>query len=131
METSIIGSNFIFDYAHLFYYKCHKINFKCGGGVSPDWIKVKKAAKNTLSKKDNKRFQYAATVVLNHEEIKKDPQSITKFKSFVDKCNWEGINYPPEKDDWKIFGKNNLIIFLTAQNLKLFGKNNNISKQRV
>ena len=84
--------------------------------------KSKKAAKNTVSQKDNKRFQYAATVVLNHEEIKKDPQSITKIKSFVDKCNWEGISYPTEKDDWKIFVKNNLIIFLDSAKLKIVWK---------
>ena len=31
LETSIVGSNFIFDFVHLLYYKCHKINFKRGG----------------------------------------------------------------------------------------------------
>ena len=31
LETSIVGSNFIFDFFHLLYYKCHKINFKRGG----------------------------------------------------------------------------------------------------
>ena len=24
-------SKFVFDYIHLFYYKCHKINLNCGG----------------------------------------------------------------------------------------------------
>ena len=36
------------------------------------------------------------TVVLNHEEIKKDPQ---KIKPFIYKYNWEGIGFPSEKDD--------------------------------
>ena len=31
LETSIVGSNFVFDFVHLLYYKCHKINFKRGG----------------------------------------------------------------------------------------------------
>ena len=32
-ETSMRGSDFIFDSVQLLYYKCHKINFKRGGGV--------------------------------------------------------------------------------------------------
>ena len=43
---------------------------------------------------------------INHEEIKKDPQKITKIKYFINKDNWEGINFASEKDDWKIFLKN-------------------------
>ena len=31
LETSIVGSNFLFDFVHLLCYKCHKINFKRGG----------------------------------------------------------------------------------------------------
>ena len=27
----MIGSEFVFDYVHLMYYKCHKINPNCGG----------------------------------------------------------------------------------------------------
>ena len=30
LETSIRGSDFIFDCAHLLYYKCHKIDLKYG-----------------------------------------------------------------------------------------------------
>ena len=37
---------------------------------------------------------------------KKDPQRITKSKAFIHKYNWEGINYPSEKDDWKKIEKN-------------------------
>ena len=38
---SMRGSDFVFDYVHLMYYKCHKINLNCGGSYidSPDWIK--------------------------------------------------------------------------------------------
>ena len=68
--------------------------------------KNKKATINPINKKD-KCFQYAVTVVLNHEEIKKDPQRIAEIKSFTNKYNWEGINFPSEKDDWKKFEKNN------------------------
>ena len=71
LETSVRGSNFIFEYVHLLYYKCHKISFKLGGSYidSPDCIKDKRATINPTNKKDNKCFQYAITVALNHEEI--------------------------------------------------------------
>ena len=48
-------------------------------------------------KKDNKCFQYAVTARLNHKEINKDSQRITKIKPFIDKYIWEGINYPSKK----------------------------------
>ena len=57
----------------------------------------KKAIINPINKKDNKCFQYAITVALNYEEIKKDPQRITKIKPFINKYNWKGINFPSEK----------------------------------
>ena len=71
----------------------------CGGLYVdyPLWIKSKKEAINPVNKKDNKCFQYAGTVALNYDEIKKDPQGITKIKSSINKYNWEGINFPSEK----------------------------------
>ena len=49
LDTSMRGSDFIYDCVHLLYYECHKINFKRGGLYidSPDWIKSKKATINT------------------------------------------------------------------------------------
>ena len=101
------GSAFVFDYVHLLYYKCHKINLNRGGSYidSPVWIKSKKATINSMNKKDSKCFQYAVAVTLNHEKIKKDPQRITKIKPFINKYNWEGIHFPSEKDDSKKFEK--------------------------
>ena len=71
---SMKGSDFVFNYVQLLYYKCHKINpNRCGSYiVSPDWIKNQKATTNPINKKDNKCFQYAVAVTLNHEEIKKE-----------------------------------------------------------
>ena len=80
------GSEFVVvNYVHLLYHKCHKINPNRGGSYvdSPDWIKNKRATINPINKKDNKCFQYAVTVALNHEEIKKDPKGITKIKPFI------------------------------------------------
>ena len=78
------ASEFVFDYVQLLHYKCYKINPNRSGSYIdlPDWIKNQKAAINPINKKDNKCFQYAVTVALNYEEIKKDPQRITKIKPF-------------------------------------------------
>ena len=100
---SMKGSESVFNYVHLLYQKYHKINPNRGGSYidSTDWMKNKKATKNLINKKIKKCFQHALTVVLNHEEIKKDLQRITNTKPFINKYNWEGINFLPEKNDWK------------------------------
>ena len=48
------GSDFIFDYIHLLYYKCHKINFSCAGSYvdSRGWIKNKKAKISPINKNE-------------------------------------------------------------------------------
>ena len=97
-----------FDFVHLLYYKCHKVNSSRGGSYidSPEWLKNKKAIINPINKKffnDNKCFQYAGKAALNHEKIRKNPKRKTKFKSFINKYDWEGINSPSKKDDWKNF----------------------------
>ena len=46
-------------------------------------VKNKKLTINSKNN-DDKSFQYAVTVALNHEQIKKDPQRITKIKPFID-----------------------------------------------
>ena len=57
---SMIHSEFFFDYVHLLYCKCHKINPNHDGSYtdSPDWIKNKKRKNKSYQKKDNKCFQY-------------------------------------------------------------------------
>ena len=100
----IRGSESVFSYVKLLYYKCHKINLNCGGSYidSPDQLKSKKTTINPINKKDNKCLQYAVTVALNYEEIQKDLQRITKVKPFINKYNLKGINFPSEK----MIGKN-------------------------
>ena len=41
---------------------------------------MEKAKINPINKKDNKCFQYALTVALNHDEIGKNPERITIMK---------------------------------------------------
>ena len=97
------------------YYKCHKINPNCGGSYidSPDLTKNKKPTINPINKKDNKYFHYAVTVALNYEEIKKDPETITKIKPFINKYK-EGMYFPSERDNWKKIEKNNVTIALNV-----------------
>ena len=120
LETSMKRSDFIFDSVQLMYYKCHKVNFKRGGSYidSPDWIKKKKVTINPKETDDN-CFQYTATVALNYEEIESHPERVSNIKPFINKYNWEGINYPSKIDDWKTFEKNNptipLNILYTAE----------------
>ena len=50
--------------------------------------------------------------------IGKHVERITKIKPFISKYKWEGINFPPEKDDWKKILKNYLTVALNLFNVK-------------
>ena len=78
------------------------------------WIIHKKKTINPINKKYSKCFQYALTVALNYEEIGKNPERITKIKTFINKCKWKGINFSSEKGDWKKFEKSNVTIALNV-----------------
>ena len=100
-------SEFVFNYVHLLYYKCHKINPNHGGSYidSPDWIKNKKATINPINKKYKKCFEYTVTVASDHEEIRKHAERITKIEPFMNKYKWEGRNFHQKKMIGKIFMK--------------------------
>ena len=88
---SLNGSEFLFDYVHFICDNCHKINPKHGGSYidSPNWIKNKEKAINSINKKDNKCFSYAVTAPLNYDEIGKHSERITKIEPFINKHKWE------------------------------------------
>ena len=73
LGTSIKGRNFILDCIYLLYYKCHKMNPNPGWSdiCSPSWIKNKTVTINSINN-DDKCFQYAAPVALNHKQIGKN-----------------------------------------------------------
>ena len=71
---------------------------------SPDWIKKKKAAINKKNE-DDKCFQFAATVALNYDEIKSNPERVSNIIPYIKKYNLEGINQPSKIGDWKMFEK--------------------------
>ena len=107
------GSDFIFDCIKLLYFKCNKINVNCGGSQIdfPNRIKTKKTKlkpddDDDDDDDDDKCFQHAEPAASNHEEIGPNSQRILKIKTFVNKCNWKGINYSSAKNVWKKFEKN-------------------------
>ena len=68
----------------LIYYNLQKISLKRKGSSyrdSPKWLKNKKATINPKNN-DNNCFQYALTVALNYQNIKKDRQRISKINSW-------------------------------------------------
>ena len=77
LETQMRGSDFIFDWINLLYYKCHERNFKHGGSYidSPDQTKKKDATIN-LKNEDDECFQHLATIALNREKIESQNQRV-------------------------------------------------------
>ena len=66
-------------------------------------------------------MQYAATVALNSKEIESHPERVSNILPFINKYNWEGINYPSKANDWKRFEENNPIIALNILFTKKIG----------
>ena len=106
-------SKLIFDGVNALYYDLNTITLSRGESYidSPEWIKNKKATIN-LKNNDDKCFQYAISVALNHERIGKNPQRISKIKPFIDQHNWKEIDFPSCSKDWKKFESNNKSIAL-------------------
>ena len=113
LEESMRGSEFPYDSVDAFYYNLNKVRLSRGGSYldSPKWLKNKKATINPKNN-DNKCFQYALTVALNHEQIKDHPERISRIKPFIDQYNWKDIDFPSHSKDWKKFESNNKSIAL-------------------
>ena len=100
LEISMWGRDLIFDSVEMMYYKCHKVNARCGGSYigSKGWIKMKNATINPKNE-DEKCFQYVVTVALNYGETESHPERISNIKPFINKYNWKGIYCPSKIDD--------------------------------
>ena len=82
LEKSMKGSNFAFDSVDLSYYHLQKTSLSRKGGSfwdSPKWLKNKKATINPKNN-DNNCFQYALTAALNYQNIKSNPERISKIE---------------------------------------------------
>ena len=105
LEKKIRGSELVFDrvdFLHL-----HKISLDRGGSYIdfPEQLKNKKTTINPENN-DEKCFQYALTVALTHQNIKNNPERISKIKCFINQYNQKEINVSLHKKDWKKFELN-------------------------
>ena len=107
------GSEFVFNNVDVLFYHIQKISLNRGGSHvdSPKWLKNKKTTINPKNNDDN-CFQYALTVALNYQNIKKDPQRISQIKLFINPDDWKGIDFPSHLKDWKKLEQNNKSIAL-------------------
>ena len=87
----------------------HDIKLKRGKSYleSPKRSADKKVAIRPKNTKDNKCFESAITVALNHREIGKNPQRISKIRPHINKYNWKDIDFPAGTDEYKKFEKDN------------------------
>ena len=74
LQNKMRGSDFEFDGVNFLNYDFNKISLNRGGSYidSPKWLKDKKSTINPKNN-DHKCFQYALTLALNLDKIKKDP----------------------------------------------------------
>ena len=108
LQEKMKGSDFVFNGINYFYYDFNRANICKGGSYidSPKWLKDKPS---TVNQKNNdfKCFQYATTLALNFDKVTNHPERVVKVKSFIDKYNWNDINFPANKKDWNRFEVNN------------------------
>ena len=110
LQEKMKGSDFEFDGVSFLYYDFNKISINRGGSYidSPQWLKNKKSTINPINN-DYQCFQYAVTLALNLDKIRKNPQRISKIKPFIDQYNWKDIDFPATSKDWEKFELNNAI----------------------
>ena len=96
------------------YYYFHKIDTRRVESYikSFEWLKNRKATINPKNIDDDYCLQYAVPPALDHKNIGRDPQKISKIKPFISKYNWDGIEFPAGPKDWKKFEQNNETIAL-------------------
>ena len=72
------------------------------------WLRDKKEAIIN----NNNSFQNALDNALNYQAIKTNPRIISKLKPYINKYNWEGIDFPAGPKEWQKFEQNNITIAL-------------------
>ena len=73
----------------------------------PQPIKAKKAVIN-VQNTDNRSFEYAILSALHHNEIKDSHQRPSRYKAYLGKLNFTGIEFPVLLKDISKFEKQNL-----------------------
>ena len=79
------------------------------------WLRGKKELViNNSNNNNNNDFQKTLDDSLNYQTIEKDQQRISKLKPFINKYNWEGINFPAGSKEWQKLERNNDTIALNV-----------------
>ena len=110
IQNKMKRSDFEFDGANFLYYDFNKISLNRGGSYidSPKWLKNKKSTINPKNN-DHKCFQYAVTLALNLDKIRKDPQRISKTKPYIEQYDWKDIDFLAVSKDRRKLELNNEI----------------------
>ena len=66
--------------------------------ISLAWLQGKKPIIN-----NNNDFQNALDDALNYQTTEKNPQRISKLKPYINKYNWEGIDFSAGSKEWQKF----------------------------
>ena len=80
---------------------------------TPEWLTLKRSVLNA-NNKDNKCFQYSIILSLHHKQIGRNYCRISNIEPFIDKFNWENINFPLQEQDYQQFEMNNKSIALNV-----------------
>ena len=75
------------------------------------WLRAKKEA---INNSNNNNFEDALDDALNYQNIEIHSERISKLKPYINKYNWEGIDFPAGPKEWIKFEKNNKIIALNV-----------------
>ena len=62
----------------------------------------------------DKCFQYAITVALNYQNIKRNSERVTRITPFINQYGYKNISFRSHKKDWKKFESYNKSIALNT-----------------
>ena len=74
------------------------------------WLQCKKEAIIIIN--NNKKFQNALDYALNYQTNETHPERISKLKPYINKYNWEGINFPAGSKEWQKLIQSHLIYYM-------------------
>ena len=116
LEKKMRGSSFTFEGIDSLKYHLHKLRLNRESSYikSPKWSENKGITINPKYTKNNKCFQYAIIVALNHENIDHHPERISKLRPFIDNYDWTEIEFLAHSKHWRKFECNNKTIALNV-----------------
>ena len=99
-------SSYAFESVEELSIRFHKIDLRRGSSYVPipDWLEAKKATINPKNKNDNFCFAYAAAIAIYHKNLNRISNKLIEY---VEKLDWNGIDFPASTPDYKRFEKNN------------------------